>query len=160
MTDDRPRSDPESLALRARPRRVVRFKRRMVIGIAAISCTAVFGAAWLALNGTTFRHRLGDQELYSTDRKTTPVAAADGDRLHLDPDRDQNYQQRKLDFLNRKTEQGIYNPHGLQDPASPYEVLAGTVIPASLLTGVNSDLPGFVTAQVTENIYDSVTGRT
>src|SRR5256885_3420287 len=76
MTDDKSRADPESLALRARPRRVVRFKRRMVISIAAISCTAVFGAAWLALNGTTFRHRLGDQELYSTDRKTTPDGLA------------------------------------------------------------------------------------
>jgi type IV secretion system protein VirB10 len=37
---------------------------------------------------------------------------------------------------------------------------AGTVIPASLLTGLNSDLPGLVIAQVTENVQDSATGRT
>src|SRR5690606_11097884 len=43
---------------------------------------------------------------------------------------------------------------------SPYQVMAGSVIAASLVTGLNSDLPGAVVAQVTENVYDSVTGRT
>ncbi len=47
----------------------------------------------------------------------------------------------------------------LHDVASPYAVLAGTIIPASLITGVNSDLPGLVIAQVTEPVYDTVTGR-
>jgi type IV secretion system protein VirB10 len=37
--------------------------------------------------------------------------------------------------------------------------MAGTIISASLVTGLNSDLPGFVIAQVTENVYDSVSGR-
>ena len=36
---------------------------------------------------------------------------------------------------------------------------AGNVIPASLITGIRSDLPGQITAQVTENVYDSPTGR-
>ena len=82
-------------------------------------------------------------------------------RLSLDPVRDQNDQQRKLDFIHEKQDdRAIYNPHGVQTPVSPYEVLAGKTIPASLITGVNSDLPGLVTAQVTENIFDSVTGRT
>src|SRR3546814_1463150 len=36
--------------------------------------------------------------------------------------------------------------------------MAGSVIAASLITGINSDLPGLVTAQVTENVYDTVTG--
>jgi type IV secretory pathway VirB10-like protein len=44
-------------------------------------------------------------------------------------------------------------------PASPFVLQAGTVIPAALITGIRSDLPGQVTAQVTENIYDSPTGR-
>ena len=38
--------------------------------------------------------------------------------------------------------------------------MAGSVIAASLITGINSDLPGLVVAQVTENVYDTVTGRT
>ena len=93
---------------------------------------------------------------------STQVSAAGSGapRLALDPDRDQNYQQRKLDFLNQHAEPGIYNPHAVQEPVSPYQVLAGSVISASLVTGVNSDLPGLVVAQVTENIYDTVTGRT
>lgn len=49
---------------------------------------------------------------------------------------------------------GAYRP-----PASPYELLAGTVIPAALVTAVNSDLPGKVIAQVTAPVYDSVTGN-
>ena len=53
----------------------------------------------------------------------------------------------------------IYNPHSLRDPVSPYQVMAGTVIPASLVTGLNSDLPGQVIAQVTENVYDTPTGQ-
>ena len=42
---------------------------------------------------------------------------------------------------------------------SPYLLSAGSVIAASLITGLNSDLPGLVTAQVTENVFDSPTGR-
>ncbi|MBN9261658.1 MAG: TrbI/VirB10 family protein, partial [Hyphomicrobium sp.] len=66
---------------------------------------------------------------------------------------------RKLTFLRSGPEKEIYNPHGLQTPASPYQLMAGTVIAASLVTGLNSDLPGFVIAQVTENIFDTVSGR-
>ncbi len=66
---------------------------------------------------------------------------------------------RKLTFLRSGPEKQIYNPHGLQTPASPYQLMAGTVIAASLVTGLNSDLPGFVIAQVTENIFDTVSGR-
>ncbi|MEJ1968433.1 MAG: TrbI/VirB10 family protein [Rhizomicrobium sp.] len=47
-----------------------------------------------------------------------------------------------------------------QDPVSPYQVMAGTLISASLITGLDSDLPGLVVAQVTQNIYDTVTGQT
>ena len=256
---DSPKVDPETLVLKATPRRVVRFKRRLLIGIAATACVAVFGVTWLALQGPALRLGQQAQELYNTERKPTPegLAAlpgnygqmrtdtpqlgpplpgdlgrpilerqrqlgiapgasmddqaalaerqrlaqqaqkareagvffqittrpalasassagqgagvataaefpptADASRLNLDPERDQNNQQRKLDFLNQPVEKGIYNPHALQTPASPYQVMAGSIIAASLVTGLNSDLPGAVVAQVTENVYDSVTGRT
>jgi type IV secretory pathway VirB10-like protein len=68
-------------------------------------------------------------------------------------------QTRKLTFLKSGPEKDIYNPHALQTPASPYQLMAGTVIAASLVTGLNSDLPGFVVAQVTENVFDTVSGR-
>ena len=80
-------------------------------------------------------------------------------RVALDPERDPNGQQRKADFLSGKDERGDINPHALVSPISPYTVMAGSIISASLITGLNSDLPGFVTAQVTENVHDSVTGR-
>jgi len=44
-------------------------------------------------------------------------------------------------------------------PVSPNVVQAGSVIPAALITGIRSDLPGQISAQVTQNVYDSVTGR-
>jgi type IV secretion system protein VirB10 len=252
--------DPETLALRAAPRRVVRFKRRLMIGIAAVGIAGIFGVTWLALKGPILHFGQQAQELYSTDRKSTaegldglpkdysemkpetpvlgpplpgdlgppilerqkqlgltpgiPESEADreaeaerqrlaqlaraareasvffqvanrssvaesqglgktqaesadsqvnppvGNRLSLDPDHDPNNQQRKLDFLNDKSAAGIYNPPVLQDPASPYQVMAGTVIAAALVTGLNSDLPGEVIAQTTEPTFDSVSGQT
>ena len=73
-------------------------------------------------------------------------------------ERDQNNQQGKQDFLSR-TASSTTNPYALMDAISPYQVMSGSIISASLLTGINSDLPGFVTAQVTENVYDTATGR-
>lgn len=71
----------------------------------------------------------------------------------------QTAQDKKLAFLNGKGDDQIYNPHALQKPVLPYTLMAGSIIPASLVTGLNSDLPGFVVAQVTEQVYDTVTGR-
>ena len=68
-------------------------------------------------------------------------------------------QVKKLAFLNAKPDGSIYNEHSLQKPVSPFTLMAGSIIPASLVTGLNSDLPGFVIGQVTENVYDTVTGR-
>jgi type IV secretory pathway VirB10-like protein len=47
----------------------------------------------------------------------------------------------------------------LHAPASPFTVMAGSVIPATLVNGINSDLPGSVIAQVSENIFDTATGK-
>lgn len=74
-------------------------------------------------------------------------------------ERDPNQQDRKAAFLKAKSDASIYAAGSLETPRSPYELLAGTVIPAALWTGINSDLPGEVIATVTENVYDSVTGR-
>jgi len=71
---------------------------------------------------------------------------------------DQNRQQRKEAFLGAEIDEAIYNPHRLQAPVSPYQVMAGTIISASLVTGINSDLPGQIIAQVTENVYDTPSG--
>ena len=62
-------------------------------------------------------------------------------------------------FASNLNDAEIYNPHSLRTPVSPYQVMAGTIIPASLVTGLNSDLPGQVIAQITENVYDTPTGQ-
>ena len=71
----------------------------------------------------------------------------------------QNGQSQKLAFVNARVDQTIYSPQHLQRPRSPYQLMAGSVIPAALITGLNSDLPGPVIAQVTEDVYDTVSGR-
>lgn len=70
-----------------------------------------------------------------------------------------NAQDAKRDFLNQEPIPDDYLKYGRADPISPYEVKAGTVIPANMVGGINSDLPGLLIAQVSENIYDSATGR-
>ncbi len=69
-------------------------------------------------------------------------------------------QDRKSAFLSASADQRTTSAERLQSPASPYVVQAGSVIPAALVTGIRSDLPGQVIAQVSENVYDSPTGRT
>ncbi len=256
-----PKVDPETLVLRAAPRRVVRFKRNLLIGIAGIAVVAIFAATWLALGQAHLSDHENDQELPNTGQKRMPdemaalpssysgvklgaplpgdlgpsvvdrekslgirpsdtsfkpnpeddaaraermrltqearqadqagvffqivnktndgavpasstigsslaetmnatVTANTSSGISLDPTRDPNAQGRKLDVLNGKSDSAIYSPHALQKPVSPYEVLAGSIISASLITGLNSDLPGLVIAQVTENVFDSVTGQT
>ena len=67
-------------------------------------------------------------------------------------------QQRKIEFA--RSPDGDRNSHELRAAPSPWTLSAGTIIPASLITGLNSDLPGTVLGQVSENVRDSATGRT
>ncbi|MBA4792689.1 MAG: TrbI/VirB10 family protein [Phenylobacterium sp.] len=67
-------------------------------------------------------------------------------------------QDRHTAFLNGPVERRTVAPDRVTPPASPYILQAGAVIPAALITGIRSDLPGQITAQVTENVYDSPTG--
>nr|AZF98848.1 type IV secretion system protein TrbI [Mesorhizobium ciceri] len=249
-----PKLDPEELQLRASPRRVVRFRRGVIIAIAALGSGAVFGVTMIALQGPALRIRDQAEDLYNTERKPTaegldtlphdysgmkpkpPVLGlplpgdlgrpilerqrqlgiVPGQDISAEEQRlaqqaiearesrvlfrvenraqqtdvgesvqtaqhpfealpqseagrasasvaaaegDQNNQQRKLDFLSQRSTGGIYNPHALQTPISPYQLMAGSVIAASLITGINSDLPGLVVAQVTENVHDTATGN-
>lgn len=61
--------------------------------------------------------------------------------------------------LDGPVDRRMTSPDRLSSPASPFVLQAGAMIPAALLTGVRSDLPGQVIAQVTENVFDSVSGR-
>ena len=68
-------------------------------------------------------------------------------------------QDHKLAFLNGPIDRRTVSPDRIEAPASKYILQAGSVISAALITGIRSDLPGQVTAQVTENVYDSPSGR-
>jgi type IV secretion system protein VirB10 len=244
-----PKLDPETLALRAPPPRVIRFRRGMIISAAATASCALTAIAWLALKPVSFQRVVERAELSEpasrpdetlerapanyaqvpklgpplpgdlgrpilehqralaaeTDRQRKPVLTASEQATITERQRraealqaarespllvqqrrasDEsaaaptlavaeraapspaettipaaaNRQQRKQDFLARLDPRGDTNPHRLTAPASPYLLSAGSVISASLITGLRSDLPGLVTAQVTEPVYDSATG--
>lgn len=68
-------------------------------------------------------------------------------------------QSEKRAFLKAGADRTTVSAERIAAPASPYVLLAGSVIPAALITGIRSDLPGQITAQVTQNVYDSPTGR-
>jgi type IV secretory pathway VirB10-like protein len=71
----------------------------------------------------------------------------------------QSGQDSKLLFVNAPVDRRTTAPDRLSRPASPFVVQAGTIIPAALITGIRSDLPGQITAQVTATVYDTPTGR-
>lgn len=72
---------------------------------------------------------------------------------------DQNGQDDKIGFVNQKVNEEMYSSYMLVKQVTPYEVKSGTVIPGVIITGMNSDLPGTVIGQVSENVYDSTEGK-
>src|SRR5581483_319082 len=74
-------------------------------------------------------------------------------------DRDLNQQSAKESFTSRARPGTATLDSRLQAPVSPYELQAGTVVPALLITAINSDLPGEIVAQVAQNVYDTATGQ-
>lgn len=247
--------DPETLVLRARPARAIRFKRGAFVSLAAIAAAGVVGTAWFALepralqlagsgeteniaakapsealNGLPASYgavpKLGpplpgdlgrpilERQRQLTAEASTPLTPApppaprpvddarqrrlaerkaaresgllvqtgasqsvvqaagvvtvpasretgDGStgKVPVDIDRDPNGQQRKAEFVRTTVGAGDVNPHAVTPRPSPFTLSAGSVISASLITGLRSDLPGLVMAQVTERIFDSATGR-
>ena len=67
--------------------------------------------------------------------------------------------ERKAAFLDRASDRQVVSDARLSEPMSPYMLTTGSVVPAALITGLQSDIPGQVLAQVTEDIHDSVTGQ-
>ncbi|OJU66570.1 MAG: conjugal transfer protein TrbI, partial [Rhizobiales bacterium 63-7] len=72
---------------------------------------------------------------------------------------DHNGQTSKEDFFNQDIKDLGYLPNQVVPQFSPYELKRGSVIPATMITGLNSDLPGRISAQVSHNVYDSATGH-
>lgn len=148
-------TDPAQLAAEEAARSSVFFRGvgngaggRTALAATAAPATAAAnaGAGTPASGQQPFNAMAGGGTLPAAAQSTDPTAA-------------QNRQDAKEAFLAKAGDGATRNPGGLQLPASPYQVMAGTVIPAALVTGVNSDLPGQVIATVTEAVYDTATGR-
>ncbi len=103
-----------------------------------------------------------EQATATGETQRDPFAAVPGSAERQRPDEtfSQNGQDKKAAFLSAPVDTKIYATGRLQTPASPYQVMAGTIIPAAMVTGLNSDLPGQAIASVTEPVYDTVSGRT
>ncbi len=93
----------------------------------------------------------------STDAQVKAVQAAYDSAYNK-----QNLQQEKQDFIARQ--QGDYSSayldnHYLNPVDAKHVLEAGTLIPITMVTGINSDLPGTIIAQVIENVFDTLTGQ-
>lgn len=71
---------------------------------------------------------------------------------------DFNKQTEKKSFLSEGAKKN-YNSSLSEMPLSKYEIKAGGIIPGIMVTGINSDLPGTMTANIREDVYDTVTGK-
>lgn len=107
-------------------------------------------------HGDDRRHHAADGAIdpFAALTEAAFAGALPGAGRQIDP----NLQWSKIAFADERRDASIYNPHGIVDPISPYQVMAGTIIPGSLITGLNSDLPGTIIAQVTQPVYDTVSG--
>ena len=76
-----------------------------------------------------------------------------------DNDAEFNGQDAKRGFLQQKSLASNYSNSSKMPALSPYELKAGAIIPAIMIGGLNSDLPGQIIAQVSENVYDTKTGK-
>lgn len=238
-----PKVDPESLVLRGSPRRVVRFRRELIIGVAAAGALAIAVTAWIALRPASLKFVATGDEISETKGASSPEVLAgapgsydaipklgpplpgdlgrpilahrrrlegEGDRPPADPaahaaeiareralaDQAAARQSAVLMLGGRGGATGLaaagtgpaearpnesvpgapgrpaatdpalaagtheVSAHRIQPPASPWILSSGSIIAASLVTGLDSDLPGLVVAQVSENVYDSISGRT
>ncbi len=123
----------------------------------------------LAINISKLQSTPGTTGAAATPSKTVtrPGLAGGGSDLYASALRaglgtqniDQNRQAAKEDFFNADLKKLGYLPNKVVSPTSAYELKRGSAIPATLITGINSDLPGRITAQVSQNVYDSATGH-
>lgn len=95
-----------------------------------------------------------------------PVAAIEGSTQRATTDNEPSVgtaggagQGEKRGFLEVVANRVTQSAERITAPGADHILTAGSIIPAALITGIRSDLPGQVTAQVTQNVYDSPTGR-
>lgn len=98
------------------------------------------------------------QPLSSTTSSASDLYSAATKSGLLGQNVDQNGQTSKEDFFNQDIKDLGYLPNQVVPQLTAYELKRGSVIPATMIMGLNSDLPGRISAQVSQNVYDSATG--
>lgn len=98
----------------------------------------------------------GDVATVSTTAPSPPLGTWP---LPGQPDAVKSDAEKKTAYLDRTPDSQVTSDARLVDPISPYTLLTGSVVPAALITGLRSDIPGQVLAQVTQDVHDSLTGR-
>jgi type IV secretion system protein VirB10 len=68
-------------------------------------------------------------------------------------------QKDKEDFARRSGADGQWTLNASRSPGVDYELKSGTILPGIMLSGINSDLPGTLLAQVSQNVFDTASGR-
>ncbi len=99
------------------------------------------------------------QNATATTNSATDLYAAAMESGLMGQDTDQNGQVSKEEFFNQDIKDLGYLSNQVVPQMLPYELKRGSIIPATLITGLNSDLPGRIIAQVSQNVYDSATGH-
>ncbi|KXU32397.1 hypothetical protein A0J57_11640 [Sphingobium sp. 22B] len=102
----------------------------------------------------------GARSTAAADMEASPPTAGQGTAAAGGTSGPVDAQDRKAAFVAGGSREPTVNSGRVVGPAGHYIVSAGSTIAAALITGLSSDLPGQVVAQVTEDVFDSVTGRT
>lgn len=99
------------------------------------------------------------QDAGRQDSASAPALPATGNNAPSAPAGTNDRQATNRAFLAGQTDHVMVSPDRLTQPVSPYVIQAGTVIAGALNSKVSSDLPGQLIGHVTQNVYDSPTGR-
>ncbi len=124
--------------------------------------------------GSKVENMVGGGPPGSSSDKTSPFASPDSKET-LSPTtqqgefyRKQAEDEQKLAVMKAKDNPNeIYDMHPMHKPIATektgtgkyHEIQAGTLIPATLITGVDTTFEGTLIAQVRSNIYDTITGK-
>lgn len=145
-----PLTPEEQAKLQERLDRLARTRKAMLEGLQAKSFSSDDKAAMSALPSSI------NSEATSLMNQVKGALQSAIPSAHAKSDGEQD---EKQDFLrNAEKSKHSYHEHVPLAALSPNEVKTGSFIPMALEQGINSDLPGQVTARVTENVYDTITG--
>jgi type IV secretory pathway VirB10-like protein len=124
----------------------------------ALDSPLLFSSAKSSTSAATARSTTMPTVVIQDSRHITGLDSAGQDSGGLTSVAKQTHQNEKEEFLTQGVAIEPYLSKPLLDPISKYELKAGSVIAGALVTAINTDLPGEVIGQVTENVYDSATG--